>query len=579
MTTPADFKTWLRKKRKRVFLVEIDYMYQVGTGGSATPTKGTLYFGTSDYVDSSVPRMYRGRVQSIPKYARSIDRTSLTGQFSATTGNVELSNADRDLDAILTYCVDGSDVRVYCGDPDWVRSDFVLLFTAVSSKIAAPSTKRLSVTLRDTGILLNKTIGGEITVGGTGPSAQSFRPINFGYVHQLLPISSNAATSTYVHSDTGTNTAAVAVRNNGVAVAFTDNADGTFTCTVPPAGNEVITCDVSTHAASATVDYRLSHAIDELIGNRAGLTALGKYAGAQASYSVYGVNDYHVGVSIPDKRNVIDLLVDLMSAGNAFWAVNRSGQFYYGWMRPEALAALISLSGGVITVEATITQDDVRAGTGVALDHNLPTYSSYQAIVDVNWTNQTVFASSLTESQKLTYTRQGYPAAAYFGEEPSSTAYLGAVSGAPYLGGAPQLYDLTLKPSPVIPTLISAATETTIPDSGRWPTLDVIGYASNWSSVARSQHLPWMEFIDIAVGLEFYELEIGSIVNFQFPAYELDAGELHQVCSIEINPLAGTIALGLARRRFADVTGGVDDLLLDESSADILQETGDTIAL
>ncbi len=552
--TLAEFRRRIRAGHPTVVLAEMDYMYQVGVAGSAVPTLGTKYFATAKF---NAANKYDDCLAAVPNYERSLDRSTLQGRYGATVGSMELANEDRARDSLLNLAIDGSEVRVYIGFPE--DGEIYHLFSAMSLRHTAPNVGRLRIDLRAADVLLNKSIGGMVAVGGTDPSANRYRPVNFGFVHQVEPILLDHTIPRYVHSDTGTNTRAVAVRNDGVAVTFTDNADGTFDLAVPPTPSEVITCDVLADVDGSDLAYRGSDMIDWLVGDRCGLTALGRYAGAQATFTVGGFNDYHLGRNINEATNVGargGLLDEIANSLNSFHAVDRVGNLYYGTMRPEALYELVSGSGGTITIAAEIGVDDIDAGPDgrnpqIEIDQLAPTYTGYQARGNVNWFDQRTFSSSLTDTaERDLYTREGYVTAGYFGEDPGTTSYLGPVS---FRGGAPQLYHLTMSDSQVVDTLISGPDDTTVIDAGATPPQSVENYLQDWASVRRSKRLPWIEFLDITVGLDLAHLEIGEIVRVTLPMYGLDAGVLHQVCSINIQPTARQVQLGLVRRRYAGV--------------------------
>lgn len=591
--TEAEVLAWLRKdSRKRVVLVELDYMYQVGVSEDAIPTRGTLYFSNFAYVDETGSPLvrYQAVLIQVPEYQRSLDRKTLRGRYNASVDKLSINNADGEFDYLMDLAIDGSEMRVYVGDQDWDRSDFVHLYTCLSLRATAPSKKVINIEVRDPGLLLRKSIGGMVTVGSPvgspttpGPSANRFRPINFGYVHQVEPIILDSANLIYVHSDTGTNTTAVAVRDNGVDVNFTDNGDGTFTLDASPDGQ--VTCDVHAYADDGlssptdTTHYRISDAFDELIGVRCGLTAAGRYSGAGSIYELDGVNDYHMGITIPEPSSVVDdILEQLTNTSNGFWAFTRLGLFYYDWMRPEALGFFIA-DGAPIS--ATITKDDIR-GDSFSIDHNIPSYVGYQAYGNVNWSDQTQFATSLTPAERDQFTRKGYITEAFFGEDISSPPFM-AYRGddVSWRGGAPELYHLSLSDSQVVRTLIAGPDDTSIINPLDAVNLSVEINLQDWASVRRSQFLPWMEFIDVEVGLDFYGLELGDIVTLDFPRHGLSGGKLMQVCSIRIKPSKAAVSLGLVRRRFADVNVAPhsDFYLLQLNNDLILQDDDERIIL
>src|SRR6185503_12008129 len=151
----------------------------------------------------------------------------------------------------------------------------------------------------------------------------------------------------------------------------------------------------------------------------------------------------------------------------------------------------------------------------LSLDHRLPTYSSYQCLANINQTQQTTFAGSLTADERVMLSREGLTGAGFGGEEPGTTAYLGAT--VPYKGGAPELYHLSMSDSQVVRTLISGPDDTSAPDPVGDPTDDMPTMLRRWAAVRRAQFLPNTEFVDFTTFLEFYDLEIGDIVNLTYP--------------------------------------------------------------
>lgn len=584
--TPQEAFVWLRTDPDLTVLVEFDYMKQVGIAESAVPTLDTVYCSNRPFVDLTVPRKYVDIVHSIASFDRSVDRETLRGSYRVAVGAVDLDNTDGRANDMLLLAIDGSAVRVYVGEEGWTRDQFFLLYEARSARAVSPAPcDYVSVELKDTAILLNKSIGGDVAVGGTGASMNKFRPLNFGFVHNLEPIPYDSALLIYVHSDTGTNTYAYEVRDNGIPVDFTDNGDGTFTLQDTPVGQ--ITCDVladydGSFDGSA---YRITQTLRWMVADKAGLGALGKYAtaGTAPTYEEAAANDYPLGISMPEKRNVIDALEDVMSSANSFWAISRLGSFYSAWMAPGRIEALLADSQGDDVIEAEIEEDDVVAGT-MQLDHSAPSYKAYQGFGNVNQVQQTNFADSLTPDEREQFSRKGFFTENYHGEDPGSTSYLGPVA---YKGGAPELYHLSMSESQEVSTLISGPTDLDFdflfaPPPELPNFVGVLEYLMNWSAVRRALFLPWLEFVDIVVGIEFFGLELGHIVKFTHSKLGLENGELFQVCTTNISILDPSgppvVKLGLVRRRYAGVLDDTNILLLEDSTA-LLQETSETILL
>lgn len=494
----------------RCILVEFDYQHEVD-GASET---GTLYFSDQEFFDDVTEIAFLDCIRSggVLQYSRSLSGDFL-GAYVSSVGSLELDNADGDLDYLLDLACDGSQVRFYYGDPTWIRTDFRHIFTAIIDRVSAPEFDRISVLLKDTGLLLNKSIGGTTSIGGTGPNADRSYPANFGYVHNLQAIVSDESLLLYVHSDTGLGTSAVEVRDKGVSVDFVDNADGTFTLIASPEGT--ITCDVLAEPVGSD-NRAVSDAIGHLVGDRAGLSASGQYYGPGPTFTPHDEDDYFVGISLAESRNVIDILSDVSESGNLFWAVLRTGEFTFGRLRLNNIEAF--------GLDArTITEDDIDEGS-FNLSHSPTLYYRFQGYMSRNWSQQTDFATSLSPDEQAAYSRKGLY---LIQDESIGTTY----------DLAPELYNKSLTVSPVIDTLISDA-------FSEFDT-DVL---ARWMATRRVMFLPWVEVITVVVGIDYFELEIGDPVLLTLPRFGDDDGVLLQVIGIDIRLSTAKIQLKLARR-------------------------------
>lgn len=518
--TDAEFREWCAKdNEKRCVLVELDYQYEL----DGAPATGTLYLSDGLYLDGESPSIhYIDCVNSVPQFRRSLSGDRLGG-YQSSIGALEIDNANGEQDFMLSLAIDGSEARFYLGSGElndlgvqkWARSDFRLIFSALSMLASAPSFDRISVQLKDTGLLLNQSIGGTSLVGGVGPNANRARPFNFGYVHNIEGLIANTALLNYVHSDTGVQTAAVAARDRGVPVTYTDDGDGTATLAATPAGT--VTFDVVAEPGpDSPPGRRVSDAMREVVGVRAALLAAGKYAGAGPTFTIADDDDYLVGFEVQEARNVIDLLLAITDSGNCFWAILRTNEFTYGRLRPNDIASL-----GLTPRD--MVEDDIDQGT-FRLDHSPPQYFQYQAYMSKNWIQQTDLASSLTPDEQAVYRRPGI----YKLQDPGvGTTY----------NDAPELYNKSLTVSPVLETLLS----------GAFDELD-LPFLETWMETRREMFLPWIETASLTTGIDFYEEELGNVINLTNPRFDEDTGTLFQVIDINIK-LPWKIDFRMVRRR------------------------------
>lgn len=506
----------------RIFLVEIDHIAESASPGG--PVTETIRLATKEFFDDAAGVVYAEAINSLPQYSRGLQGDRL-GDYRSTIGTVEIDNADGEFDYLLGLALDGSEVRVYIGDLSWLRIDFQLAFTALATKAVAPSQDRISIQLKDTTSFLNKSIVGT-PVGGTGPNADSPKPVNFGYVHQIEAKVLDGSTLTYVHSDPDTIGSATFVRDNGLDVNFVDNGDGTFTLDQSPVNTQGgITADVLAVATGSPADIterRISHAFRYFIGDRAGVAAAGLYLGPSKTFTPNDDDDYFVGISISDSKNVIDLLGELADSGNCYWAITREGKFTFGRLNPNDL-----VDDGSPSSIVEIEFDDIDVKT-IKIDHTSPKYYKLQATMNRNWSSQATFATSMTPDERAVFTRKGL-----YQIQPDSVGVSYAES--------PELYSLSLTESPVLDTLLSGDNDETDVDD-----------LQRWMERRRTMFLPWIEVFSFTVNLEFFELEIGDVIRLTMPRYGLDAGVLFQVVAVDLQLSKQKVALQVMRRRASE---------------------------
>lgn len=516
-----EFAEWLKQdNRDRVVLVEVDYKYESG----GAPATDTIRVANKVYFDVDAGTTYDDVLLAAPRFARALSGERL-GNYELTLGSVEIANADGTYDSLLTRAVDGNEVRAYLGDRGWARADFRLVFSARATIPVAPQTSRISIQLRDASALFNKSVAGTSTVGGTGPHKDRLRPVNFGFVHQAECLVLDEGTLSFVHSDTGTDTYVNAVRDRGIEVSFIDNGDGTITLSAAPDG--AIAADVLAVSSDDPGDFtyrRVSDAFKALIGERAGFIAAGKYLGAHFTFIEGDGDDYLVGVSLPEARNVVELLNSLVDTGNCFWAMTREGKFTFGRLNPHDIESLLGSPLAVVDIE----KDDIDHGT-LRVEHASTKYYKFQAYMSKNWLlTPDGLASSLTPEERALRARKGLY---YMQPETEGTAY----------ADAPQLYSLSLEVSPPIETYLSAGyAEEELPVIERW------------ALQRKLMFQPWIETISCTVGIEFYALELGDVVRLTLDRFSADApnqSSLLQVVGVDIRLTEAKVGLQLMRRR------------------------------
>ena len=530
--TDAEFLAWcLQDGAQRTVLVELDYRVET----DANAVTNTLYLSNRPYIDNATPRAYDECVKSVPDYERSLTGGSLNS-YQVSYGTLELANPDGAHDSLLRIAGDASEVRVYAGDASWPVADFRLIFACLIARVEAPAIDRLAVYLKDASLLINKSIGGEVMVGGDGPNAQRARPVVFGSINQAPCFAQDDATLTYVYADSydiivsDPSIWETVVRDRGVSVDYIDNADGSFSLIAAPDGE--ITADVMAADGDFAGNRCVSDAVNYFIGERAGLNALSRYDGPGPTYDTRpdtgiadwidaGGEDYLIGVELMDRRNAIQILNDLTETGNCSWACTRLGNLTLGRLRPFDISSL------GVTPKRSIVEDDIDDGT-LRIAHAAPTYYRLNSLGSKNWQIVSDLADVLTPEERDHLTRPGL------------TVQQDLYTGASY-ADSPQSYHLSMSESPVIETLLSGFNDLAdLPRQGLW------------MDTRRGCLLPWLETVTLRTGMDRYDHEIFDVVSIDFTksGRELfDPALQTQVVRIKISLTSWKIELGLFFRR------------------------------
>lgn len=540
----AEFLAWCKQGHRadRVCTIELDRVEEVG----GEPETQTLYVSDKPYRQSST--RYHAIIQSVPEFYRELggDRRSV---YSSSYGSILLVSRGGSFDWLLDAALDGSEARFRLGDVAWSIDDHRIMFVALQVMAQRADPDTLEIQIQDRALTLNKSISGQILVGGTGPNADKPRKFNFGNVRQVECDLVDAGSLTYAHSDTGTNTVATAVYDRLTPVGYTDNGDGTQTLDASPDG--IITADVVATAPDAdpsdVTRHLTSDLIDVSVGLRSGLIAAGVYAGAHPTFTVGDDQDWPIGSSVNDTRNTFDFLADAAKSGQFAYAFTRLGLFTYGRIRPNDIATLP-------VTPFDIVKDDIGFSEGIEVTHDVPGYYRIQAICDKNWTHTDDVATGLDPDDRALRTRKGL----YLKQDDAV--------GDTY-ADKPELYDLTLVESPIIETLVSGDGD----DTEDEPIL------ASWMEVERFNGLPWLERVQrINVGIEFYEQELMDVARLTFPRFGFDAGELTQVIGVRTKLTEAKIEFTLLRRRLSQpypfgwerVTTGTDAITVSSFDFD-----------
>lgn len=230
-----EFEAWLKDQHAiRIVLVEADVL--------SDGVELTRYMAMGGYTtgptDTPANLHYQPIISVGKAYA---EQLSLTSTASLGIGDFEIDNTNSVRESWVRDIWMNQQVRVYLGDPRWSRASFRMISNGISAGLVRKergkfSLKRLGKMKRlDASMSENK-------LGGAGPNADSMIPLCFGECFNITPLLVDSALLKYQVHD-GAVESIFEVRVNGLPVsANIDNATGTFTLNVPPAG--AVTCSV-----------------------------------------------------------------------------------------------------------------------------------------------------------------------------------------------------------------------------------------------------------------------------------------------------------------------------------------------
>jgi hypothetical protein len=309
----------------------------------AQSSAGPRYASNAGYVASAADpiapnRAYPDWLQEVPEVRQSLPVT-LFGRSEIGWSDAIISNPRGVRDSWLDEAWDGRAVRLLVGAASWTLDEFVPVFDGVATGLQATADGALRLAMSDPREQLNRPVQDALIA--TGPSAGEVVPLCYGTVFNVEPTLIDAPSHTYrVHES-----AVVAIDEvyvGGLPVAFTDNADGTLSLGVFPAGR--VTADLRGQAIER------ADALLVAIAARAGVTS----TDAAALAALASAAPQPLGLYINRRTNAIDVLDEIAGSVGAWWGFDGLGR----------LTAAVAQVG---VPALALTTDDV-AEFGVQID-------------------------------------------------------------------------------------------------------------------------------------------------------------------------------------------------------------------
>ena len=309
-----NYNAWLSAPNTdRAVLIQLSYI-------SSSSVPGTIYV-SNKFITV-------GGIQYLPILSSDINLTEqidLSGKANISYGDISITNPNGQYDTYLSsdYIWANKAVYVYYGPTNSSNiSDYELVFRGSISDIDCKDSNTLAFKIRSWLDLANTTIiedvvgnykNSEIVPETTyiNPQRNALKPVCFGEVFNIAPISSDQAQHEYmVHNDDVE--AILEVRENGAPVAFNTNAQsalipkGSFRLAIMPKGT--ITCSVQGNkrvvSSNGTVSETYSASADKVI-----ISILNLYAGVSHNNidftSLVPLAQFNVGVYLTTKSNAL----------------------------------------------------------------------------------------------------------------------------------------------------------------------------------------------------------------------------------------------------------------------------------
>lgn len=241
---------------------------------------------------------------------------SIDGTPSISNGTLEIVNTGGVYDSFLQKVWKKRPIKIYMGSPDWVKSDFVLIFDGLIDDLISPNENSLSFSLFDKTQRLNDPIT-EKTLTETQYSENTLEtilPLLFGECFNISPLlvdngSTANSGAVYMIND-GAIQGIVEVRDNGVPIDVTHNlSNGTFTLLTSPFG--AITC-----SAQGQTPYTntVPGIITKIITSYG--TASNRFLTSEISFEDF-TNTSAVGIYTSDRTNILEACNQLAKSVNA----------------------------------------------------------------------------------------------------------------------------------------------------------------------------------------------------------------------------------------------------------------------
>ncbi len=359
MALSQAYKAWLGNPDNiKVMLAIVKYYFVPEFGSAEVAGERTLYLSSHKYIGNVLGTdiAFMNRILGSPRFKNELATSSEGSRTTASLGELQVNNADGQFDPWLNYGFDGRDIELYLGPPNGsFATEFGLIFKGKIDRLNINSNLSLSLLFKDkiaeldkpaitdnyelgvnisytltkqrlynsgTGLYTESTISTPGTAAVTKDLDGKSKPLLFGFVRNIEPILLDSATRTYQIS-VGPISDIDKVYDNGIPIDYrVDLSTGIFSAINNTVGT--VTCDVKgINTNAGAYSDKLPYTIKYLVCTLGGVPSINFITSPL-------VGTLPIGYYLKERRNILDILDDLIKSIDGYYGFDIDGNFFYG---------------------------------------------------------------------------------------------------------------------------------------------------------------------------------------------------------------------------------------------------------
>lgn len=323
---------------------------------------------------------------------------SLNLQGDQSYGDIELDNADGELDWTFDRYWMYQPFRAYVGDARWPRRDFRQIFDGAIEDIDSSARDTINVRLRDKLHRLDVPLHDE-KVGGSAPDPDRLLPVAFGECHNITPVLQDAPTLRYVYHSREAESV-FEVRDNGIPIqrVTANGKPARFTLPRQPYGR--VTASIQgdktfTGGYVNTVSALIRRIVEEW-GTEPSKRLTEDDIDIE-NFDAFELNNPQpVGIYIEERATVLDVCNSIAASVGARLTMTATGKLQ-----------LVKVQVPPIGTPINVDETDMLEGSLMVADRT-QLMSGVKLGFCKNWTVQPDTAAGLPEEHKSMFSREWY---------------------------------------------------------------------------------------------------------------------------------------------------------------------------